>query len=44
MQKISPEYVLNLRSPTINYLCEPKDNIYDVKFLNFKLRDFINNE
>ena len=36
---ITQEYVKNLTSYTDTYLCKIKDNIFDIKFLKFKVRD-----
>ncbi|XP_030631604.1 protein unc-119 homolog B-like [Chanos chanos] len=36
---ITPEDVLGLRVATHDYLCEPEDNIYNIDFIRFKIRD-----
>ncbi|KAF3855996.1 hypothetical protein F7725_016719, partial [Dissostichus mawsoni] len=36
---ITPEDVLGLRGATRGYLCKPEDNIYNVDFVRFKIRD-----
>ena len=36
---ITLDYVRNLTSFTENFLCETKDNIYNLKFLRFRVRD-----
>ncbi|XP_060893549.1 protein unc-119 homolog B [Labrus mixtus] len=36
---ISPDHVLGLRAVTEDYLCKPEDNIYNVDFTRFKIRD-----
>ncbi|XP_062854770.1 protein unc-119 homolog B [Trichomycterus rosablanca] len=36
---ISPEEVLALRAVTRDYLCKPEDNIYNIDFTRFKIRD-----
>ncbi|KAM9814146.1 protein unc-119 homolog B-like [Neosynchiropus ocellatus] len=35
----SPEDVLGLRMATRGYLCKPEDNVYNVDFVRFKIRD-----
>lgn len=37
--KISPDDILKLNKHTKNYLCEPKENIYQIEFVRFKIRD-----
>lgn len=37
--KITPEYVKSLTDFSPTFLCEPRDNKYKLKFLNFKVRD-----
>lgn len=37
--KVTPEYIKSLTEFTNTFLCDPKDNIYKIKFLNFKVRD-----
>ncbi|XP_017276872.1 protein unc-119 homolog B [Kryptolebias marmoratus] len=36
---ISPEDVLGLQKITANYLCGPEENIYNIDFTRFKIRD-----
>ncbi|KAM9789044.1 protein unc-119 homolog B-like [Neosynchiropus ocellatus] len=36
---ISPEDVLGLQKVTENYLCRPEENVYDIDFTRFKIRD-----
>ncbi|XP_035486713.1 protein unc-119 homolog B-like isoform X2 [Scophthalmus maximus] len=36
---IAPEDVLGLRGATRGYLCKPEDNIYNIDFVRFKIRD-----
>lgn len=36
---ISPVHVLGLRAVTEDYLCKPEDNIYNIDFTRFKIRD-----
>uniref|UniRef100_A0A672HD13 GMP phosphodiesterase delta subunit domain-containing protein n=1 Tax=Salarias fasciatus TaxID=181472 RepID=A0A672HD13_SALFA len=36
---ISPEDVLGLRVATRGYLCKPEENIYNIDFVRFKIRD-----
>lgn len=36
---ITPEDVLGLRVATRGYLCKPEDNIYNIEFVRFKIRD-----
>ncbi|CAL8332913.1 unnamed protein product [Arctogadus glacialis] len=36
---ISPDHVLGLRAVTEDYLCKPEDNVYNVDFTRFKIRD-----
>ncbi|XP_077570865.1 protein unc-119 homolog B [Stigmatopora nigra] len=36
---ISPDHVLGLRAVTEDYLCKPEDNIYNIDFTRFKIRD-----
>eukprot|EP00933_Yihiella_yeosuensis_P067780 TRINITY_DN7281_c2_g4_i1.p1 TRINITY_DN7281_c2_g4~~TRINITY_DN7281_c2_g4_i1.p1 ORF type:complete len:206 (+),score=42.79 TRINITY_DN7281_c2_g4_i1:85-702(+) len=35
---VTPEYVLELPAPTETFLCNLTDNIYNVNFVNFKIR------
>lgn len=37
--KILPEYIKSLTDYTENFLCDPKDNVFNIKFLEFKVRD-----
>lgn len=39
MDEISPEDVLGLSKPCKRYLCKPTANIYDIDFVEFKIRD-----
>lgn len=36
---IAPDQVLGLRAVTGDYLCHPEDNVYNVDFTRFKIRD-----
>uniref|UniRef100_A0A3B1KLQ5 Unc-119 lipid binding chaperone B n=1 Tax=Astyanax mexicanus TaxID=7994 RepID=A0A3B1KLQ5_ASTMX len=36
---ITPEEVLGLRAVTRDYLCKPEDNVYNIDFTRFKIRD-----
>ncbi|XP_066498310.1 protein unc-119 homolog B-A [Hoplias malabaricus] len=36
---VTPQYVLRLSGYTEDYLCSPKDNIYNINFSRFKIRD-----
>ncbi|XP_005731349.1 protein unc-119 homolog B-like isoform X1 [Pundamilia nyererei] len=36
---MTPEDVLGLRVATRGYLCKPEDNIYNIEFVRFKIRD-----
>ncbi|XP_066546066.1 protein unc-119 homolog B isoform X2 [Amia ocellicauda] len=38
-REITPEEVLGLRAVTRDYLCKPEDNIYNIDFTRFKIRD-----
>ncbi|XP_061672449.1 protein unc-119 homolog B isoform X2 [Syngnathoides biaculeatus] len=38
-EDISPDHVLGLRAVTEDYLCKPEDNIYNIDFTRFKIRD-----
>uniref|UniRef100_A0A672HWS0 Unc-119 lipid binding chaperone B homolog 2 n=1 Tax=Salarias fasciatus TaxID=181472 RepID=A0A672HWS0_SALFA len=38
-EPVSPQHVLWLNSYTQDYLCSPEDNIYNVSFSRFKIRD-----
>ncbi|XP_045390619.1 protein unc-119 homolog B [Lemur catta] len=39
LDTIRPEHVLRLGRVTENYLCKPEDNIYNIDFTRFKIRD-----
>nr|XP_033812706.1 protein unc-119 homolog B [Geotrypetes seraphini] len=39
LDSLSPEHVLGLVRVTENYLCKPEDNIYNIDFTRFKIRD-----
>ncbi|XP_061584624.1 protein unc-119 homolog B-like [Cololabis saira] len=41
--RITPEDVLGLRAATTGYLCKPEDNIYNIDFVRFKIRDLESN-
>ncbi|XP_026990540.1 protein unc-119 homolog B [Tachysurus fulvidraco] len=36
---VTPQYVLTLAGYTQDYLCSPEDNIYNIRFSRFKIRD-----
>ncbi|XP_010874646.1 protein unc-119 homolog B [Esox lucius] len=36
---ITPDDVLGLRAVTRDYLCKPEDNVYNIDFTRFKIRD-----
>ncbi|XP_049588625.1 protein unc-119 homolog B-like [Syngnathus scovelli] len=36
---VTPEDVLGLRVATRGYLCKPEDNVYNIDFVRFKIRD-----
>uniref|UniRef100_H2MII6 Unc-119 lipid binding chaperone B n=1 Tax=Oryzias latipes TaxID=8090 RepID=H2MII6_ORYLA len=38
-KEISPDHVLGLRTVTKDYLCRLEDNIYNIDFTRFKIRD-----
>uniref|UniRef100_A0A8C8DDV2 Unc-119 lipid binding chaperone B n=1 Tax=Oryzias sinensis TaxID=183150 RepID=A0A8C8DDV2_9TELE len=38
-KEISPDHVLGLRAVTKDYLCRLEDNIYNIDFTRFKIRD-----
>ncbi|XP_059204061.1 protein unc-119 homolog A [Centropristis striata] len=38
-EPVTPQHVLKLNSYTKEYLCSPEDNIYNVNFSRFKIRD-----
>lgn len=42
--QITPEIVKAFNKPTHGFLCSPKDNIYQIKFLHFKVRDLISGQ
>ncbi|XP_068166562.1 protein unc-119 homolog B [Antennarius striatus] len=37
--EITPDHVLGLRAVTEDYLCKPEDNVYNIDFTRFKIRD-----
>ncbi|XP_043924830.1 protein unc-119 homolog B [Protopterus annectens] len=39
LDTITPDHVLALYRVTENYLCKPEDNIYNIDFTRFKIRD-----
>ncbi|KAM6339446.1 protein unc-119 homolog B [Alca torda] len=39
LESVRPEHVLGLCRVTENYLCKPEDNIYNIDFTRFKIRD-----
>ncbi|NXS54583.1 U119B protein, partial [Brachypteracias leptosomus] len=39
LDTVRPEHVLGLCRVTENYLCKPEDNIYNIDFTRFKIRD-----
>ncbi|XP_005987210.1 protein unc-119 homolog B [Latimeria chalumnae] len=39
LESVTPEQVLRLTRVTENYLCNPEDNIYNIDFTRFKIRD-----
>ncbi|XP_073168418.1 protein unc-119 homolog B isoform X2 [Lepidochelys kempii] len=39
LETVRPEHVLALGRVTENYLCKPEDNIYNIDFTRFKIRD-----
>uniref|UniRef100_H9G749 Unc-119 lipid binding chaperone B n=1 Tax=Anolis carolinensis TaxID=28377 RepID=H9G749_ANOCA len=39
LEPVRPEHVLGLSRVTENYLCRPEDNIYNIDFTKFKIRD-----
>lgn len=39
LDALRPEHVLGLGRVTENYLCKPEDNIYNIDFTRFKIRD-----
>ncbi|KAL8180609.1 UNVERIFIED_CONTAM: hypothetical protein K2H54_029536 [Gekko kuhli] len=39
LEVIRPDHVLGLSRVTENYLCKPEDNIYNIDFTKFKIRD-----
>ncbi|XP_075754191.1 protein unc-119 homolog B [Pelodiscus sinensis] len=39
LETVRPEHVLGLSRVTENYLCKPEDNIYNIDFTRFKIRD-----
>ncbi|KAM4634171.1 matrix metallopeptidase 25a [Polymixia lowei] len=36
---VTPQHVLRMNSYTKDYLCSPEDNIYNISFSRFKIRD-----
>ncbi|XP_061586367.1 protein unc-119 homolog B [Cololabis saira] len=36
---VSPDQVLGLRAGTQDYLCKPEDNVFNIDFTRFKIRD-----
>jgi len=40
---ITPEDVLRLNRVTENYLCKPEENVYEIDFTRFKIRDMQTN-
>uniref|UniRef100_A0A3P8S7V2 Unc-119 lipid binding chaperone c n=1 Tax=Amphiprion percula TaxID=161767 RepID=A0A3P8S7V2_AMPPE len=40
-EPVRPQHVLKLNSYTKDYLCSPEDNIYNVSFSCFKIRDVV---
>ena len=38
-KSITIEYVKSLTTPSEKFLCSLSDNIYDIKFLSFRVRD-----
>lgn len=40
---VTPEDVLSLTKPTDKFLCTVDDNVYDIEFLGFKMRDCYDN-
>ncbi|CAF0836308.1 unnamed protein product [Brachionus calyciflorus] len=41
---ITPDEVLKLNGPTENYLCKITDNVYEIDFVHFKIRDMSKNQ
>uniref|UniRef100_A0A8D0LAR2 Unc-119 lipid binding chaperone B n=1 Tax=Sphenodon punctatus TaxID=8508 RepID=A0A8D0LAR2_SPHPU len=39
LETVRPEHVLGLSRVTESYLCKPEDNIYNIDFTRFKIRD-----
>ncbi|XP_063171709.1 protein unc-119 homolog B [Candoia aspera] len=39
LEAVRPEHVLGLSRVTEHYLCRPEDNIYNIDFTKFKIRD-----
>ncbi len=39
MQQVTPEFVKALNKPTAEFLCKPTDNLFEILFLEFKIRD-----
>ncbi|XP_023124782.2 protein unc-119 homolog B isoform X1 [Amphiprion ocellaris] len=40
-EPVRPQHVLKLNSYTKDYLCSPEDNVYNVSFSRFKIRDVV---
>ncbi|RNA33678.1 hypothetical protein BpHYR1_035511 [Brachionus plicatilis] len=40
---ITPDDILKLNGPTQNYLCKISDNVYEIDFVHFKIRDMDKN-
>ena len=43
IKNITPETVLSYNQATSEFLCELSDNIYDIRFGSFRMRDMENN-
>lgn len=41
---LSLEAIRNLEHPTTDFLCKPEDNIYDIEFVYFKIRNAESNQ
>jgi hypothetical protein len=37
----TPDYIKTLNAPTAKFLCTLKDNVFDIKFGAFRLRDMV---
>jgi protein unc-119 len=44
MSKVTVEEVMDLKAPTQDYLCTPEDNIYDIEFVLFRIRNADSNQ